>query len=627
MQLSLTDLANKLQKINALIADSQLDEAYGEFQNTHMNIETNRYAVTEMADFYASYAYFLLHHNEIALCLEMYIRAQKYGYPGEKRREFIYKVFVEPNLEIFRSNYLQNIETLKAAGCIRESIHFEELPYWLITTGNDHEYYLYEKETDLIIEKFNLDPVDNQFSNLQVSKSNSDFLIIDNGNWTDVLSYVNRISHWGKKCYIIENHFNKFSSYLQGGIINRASLSGLVIFKNTDQFESYFIHNSSYLPRYLICPDDERPIYEKLIDKIHYYRLNKANRHGDNVLLSICIPSYNRGRRAYENILHTLKSLYDEEIEIVLSNNGTQNETREFYTKISQIEDSRLIYFEFDENQGYAFNLCQAVDLAKGKFVLLLSDEDLINLTELESVVNLLDTKAETIAIIRTKTDKQGVVPHIGITNPGRDSLFAFMLSSNYMSGIIFNKQMLTEQHLIEYIKQNLDNKECSIYPHMVWEVFLCQYGRVLGMNMVLINEGKAEKTEGDQTSIGSGKNMIIPSYASLKDRLDQHEGFYYVIKDLEISKADFDVLRELYRRLCVKTFFLVSLSISVFYRHTDINPFELLEDTYNHLLKYLKKVYLQEHSTDNYFNDETIIRQLYEYHKKELLGYFPDFQ
>jgi hypothetical protein len=30
-------------------------------------------------------------------------------------------------------------------------------------------------------------------------------------------------------------------------------------------------------------------------------------------------------------------------------------------------------------------------------------------------------------------------------------------------------------------------------------------------MNMVLINEGKAEKTEGDQTSIGSGENMIIP--------------------------------------------------------------------------------------------------------------------
>jgi hypothetical protein len=40
VQLSLTDLANKLQKINALIADSQLDEAYGEFQTRIMNIET-----------------------------------------------------------------------------------------------------------------------------------------------------------------------------------------------------------------------------------------------------------------------------------------------------------------------------------------------------------------------------------------------------------------------------------------------------------------------------------------------------------------------------------------------------------------------------------------------------------
>jgi hypothetical protein len=249
---------------------------------------------------------------------------------------------------------------------------------------------------------------------------------------------------------------------------------------------------------------------------------------------------------------------------------------------------------------------------------LLLSDEDLINLTELESVVNLLISTADATAIIRTKTDKQGVVPHIGITPPGRDSLFAFMLSSNYMSGIIYNKHMLEIYHLLDYIKQNSENKACLTYPQMVWELILCQYGNVQGMDIVLVHEGKAEKTEVSQTRIGSAKEKTIPGYASLKGRLDQHEGFFNVIKDLEISKADFNIFRELYRRLCAKTIFLVFLSINAFYKQTDTNPGELLESTYNHLLKYLNEIYQEQENSNNgkYIEDKTAIRQLYEYYK-----------
>jgi len=618
MRLSLQKLVSNLKNINTLIENSHYEEAYREYQNTHKDIEMNRYVITELADFYASYAYFCFSSKEINQFFEMYIRAQKYGYPGEKRRDFIYKAFIEPNLSIFRLNYMQNMKLLLAKGCIQETIDFEELQYWLLPTGNKDEFYLYEKDTNLIKENFRLNSDDNQSLVLKITQSSSDYLIKNNGSWADIQSYINRINPWGKKCYIIDNHFKKLFSYLQGGIINQSFLSGLVIFNTEDQFESYFIYNSSYIPRHLICADEERPIYEKLIDKIHYYRLNKENRHGDNVLLSICIPSYNRGRRAYENILHTLQSLYDEEIEIVLSNNGTQNESQEFYSKINQIEDSRLVYYEFEENQGFAINLCQVADLAKGKYILLLSDEDLVNLTELESLVNQLNSISDVITIIRTRTDKQGVVPYIGTTNPGRDSLFAFMLSSNYMSGIIYNKQMLVNHHLLEYIKQNSENQACLTYPQMVWELILCQYGKVQGMDIVLIYEGQAEKTEVSQTRIGFAKEITIPGYAALKGRLDQHEGFFNIVKDLEISKADFDIFRELYRRLCAKTIFLVILSIDVFYKQTDINPGELLESTYNHLLKYLNEIYQEQENSNNgkYIEDKTAIRQLYEYYK-----------
>src|SRR5690606_1837998 len=108
------------------------------------------------------------------------------------------------------------------------------------------------------------------------------------------------------------------------------------------------------------------------------------------------------------------------------------------------------------------------------------------------------------IAIARVKSDKQGFVPFIGIINPGKDALFNYMLTSNYMSGNIYNKILLEQSNLLKYIENNLENQACLYYPHMVWDLVICQYGGVLGIDIVLVNEGKAEKTEvSTEISIG----------------------------------------------------------------------------------------------------------------------------
>lgn len=620
MKYSIGQLEVKLNEIASLIGDEKYEEATQEYLKIENNIMQNRYIMSEtdeynkevFADLYASYSYYLFNSSNYDKFFEMYVNAQNYGYPSEKRRKFLYEAFIEPNVTELKNNYKKNFEKMKNMGSIEDTVLFEELPYWVITTGNEDEYYLYEKKSDLIREKFRFELSVVPEVNMELSFEKKDCLILSSGCWTEIQTYVKDFCLEGMKAYIIENNILELLSFFQSGIINEFYFSKMIIFKSKNDFKSYFLKYGRYLPKEIIGSCDEKNDINKVIEEIHQHRLKKENRVGDNVLLSICIPSYNRGKRAYDNIIHTLNSDFDEEIEIILSNNGTKNESKEFYELIKKIEDSRLTYFEFDENKGFALNLCKTVDLAKGKYVLLLSDEDLVDLHKLRMIIDIL--KGKNIAIVRTKTDGQGIVPYIGITEPGTDSLYNFMLTSNYMPGIIFNKDLIIKYNLINYIKNNLDNATCYNYPHMVWELILCQYGNVLGLDVILINEGKAEKTEVEHKNIGEKENKTIPKYATIEERLSQHRGFFDIIREMEISKVNFDVYRELYKRLCAKTLFLVSLSIRVFYKHTDVNWNELLISAYNESLKYLDEMYKGRKSSNKYkYNEDfMLIKECY---------------
>lgn len=632
MNLTKNQIDIKLKEINKLLENELFEEVYRQCIQLDNDLKESKYFISEnnyfdkeaIADLYAMVAYILFSSSEYDLFFEMYILAQNYGYSSTKRREFLNKAFIEPNLDDFSINYETNINKLMNHKCIKRTMSFEDLPYLLITTGIENEFYLYEKKTDSIKEKFKFE----LGGDIYIKDSNvtyEDYLIINNDDWMELQSYIKEIGMKGYKCYLIENNIDKFLSYLQAGIMNDEYLSGLAILQEIEGFKKYFKNNNYYLPRQVIGNDDEKIIYEKEIQGIHQFRLTKQNRFGDNVLLSICIPSFNRGERAHQNIVHILKTELDEEIEVILSNNGTKNESKSYYEKIKQIEDSRLIYFEFEENQGASLNLCKVVDIAKGKYVLLLSDEDLIDLDKLKAIFVILRSKIKDLAIIRTKTDFQGIVPFIGLANSGEESLLEFGFTSNYMSGLIFNKQMLDAYKLTDKIRSNLDNEACVYYPHMVWELILCQYGKVFGADTILINEGKPEKTNADLAEIGnedkSEIKSIIQYYATLEGRLAQHNGFFKVIENMEISVDDFDIFRKLYKRLCNKTLILVAISTRVYYKEIGVDGIELLEAAYNESLKLLDQIYFGKKNSAKfkYTEDRKEIKKIYQDCKRSL--------
>lgn len=631
------DIEIIMRDIDKLMEQELFDESYEKYRLVDSNLNRVNYIQFGMkenekevlAEFYSSYAYFLISFGEYEKFFKMYIKAQKCGYSSEKRRKFLYETFIEPNIETLKKNYKINISNMKEKCSIERMISFDELPYWLITTGQENEYYLYEKETELIGRKvsFEVEAV----LDIEVTEKSSDYLVMESSSWSETLSYIKEITSENKRAYLITEDIEKFMSYLQGHIIEKSLIDNLVIFKNIDDFGKYFMNRNNYLPREFIGRNEEKMEYEKLIKEIHKYRLTKEGRCGKDVLLSICIPSFNRGKRAYDNIIHTIKSEFDEEIEIILCNNGTQKESEVYYEKISKMNDSRLSYFKFKENKYFHMSLLKILELANGKYALLLSDEDRIDLNQLRYLINILKCKEENISLIRTNSDGQGITPYVGMANPGEDSLYKFMLTSNYMSGCIYNKEILNKYNVIEYIGQKLENVRvknikdfniededlkngaCFFYPHMVCELLACQYGHVLGLDMTLINEGKsiAEK----HNAFDKSGTVKILSNATLEARLVQHKGFFDIIKELETSRKSFNALRKTYIRLCYKTIFLVDLTIRVFYKEKNIETNKLLKTTYNFVIECLDELYKDKKNNNekDYLEDLSKIKACYD--------------
>lgn len=94
--------------------------------------------------------------------------------------------------------------------------------------------------------------------------------------------------------------------------------------------------------------------------------------------LSICIPTYNRGK-LLDNCLHSIASLSSKSsysFEICISNNCSTDNSEEviqFY-----MDHLPIVYHKNSTNVGIARNFLKVVDMAQGEFVWLIGNDDLI---------------------------------------------------------------------------------------------------------------------------------------------------------------------------------------------------------------------------------------------------------
>lgn len=180
------------------------------------------------------------------------------------------------------------------------------------------------------------------------------------------------------------------------------------------------------------------------------------------IILSICIPTYNRAKFLKNNLESLYKQINDincKYVEVMVSNNCSTDNTHSVVQEYLH-RGMEITYYKNESNLGFDGNFLQCIYQAKGKYVLLLGDDDLLLDGSLDTLVELLST------------DEYGIVYISGCSYSNRDikgpKISEVTIASQTYTDI--NTFLQKEQVYITFISGNVFNK--SLIPKFDTEVY-----------------------------------------------------------------------------------------------------------------------------------------------------------
>ena len=200
--------------------------------------------------------------------------------------------------------------------------------------------------------------------------------------------------------------------------------------------------------------------------------------------LSILIPTYNRSdflQKNLELLCHYIgKGGFQGEIEIIVSNNNSSDNTDEILTSFSSVSDGiNLRSFSQKDNIGLERNSLFILEKAENDFVMYLGDDDFITFEYLQKVLHLVKSEPDLACIIPSfiVVDTQGEKIKNGRdTNlpsqcfpKGFKNCYVNSWRGHQMSGLVLKRQELFEV----YRNNNVSN----IYPF----IFFVAYSTLVG--------------------------------------------------------------------------------------------------------------------------------------------------
>jgi len=175
-------------------------------------------------------------------------------------------------------------------------------------------------------------------------------------------------------------------------------------------------------------------------------------------ILTIAIPTYNRAKildLALNRLFPQVKE-FEEEIELIISDNASQDNTQEIIQKnVEQYNIKNIITFRQNENTGYFGNFKKCRELSNGTYFWLLSDNDLIEINVIKKIYETLKTCEKNLGAIylhnlkNMNNFKVNFIEFEDITEEHR--YFSFMLISSL---IVYNYNE-EDEYLFRRFKKN----------------------------------------------------------------------------------------------------------------------------------------------------------------------------
>ena len=133
--------------------------------------------------------------------------------------------------------------------------------------------------------------------------------------------------------------------------------------------EKYSLLNELVEQEYNDCQD-----YMKMIKKGILYDKNKVYYPKENPKISIILPIYN-GEAFLKEAIISIQNQDFKDIEIIIiDDHSTDNSTLLIETLMKN--EPRIYFYKNDENKGILFTKSRGVSLAKGKYIMIIDDDD-----------------------------------------------------------------------------------------------------------------------------------------------------------------------------------------------------------------------------------------------------------
>ena len=320
---------------------------------------------------------------------------------------------------------------------------------------------------------------------------------------------------------------------------------------------------------------------------------------------TICIPSFNRGPAALRQVLHTLPLIEPDWEILVLDNCSTHN--LEGYSEIAALSESdhRIRYIRHPENSGFHGNVLASLRMANSAYLQIVSDEDYSNPKVVRDAIATLDEFTQ-VGLIRGSIGAiEGMKPRNSAIYPdqflaaGAPALSVFSLSTNYISGVIYNKNLLVSRGILQKLEFGLLNTPVlSVYPHMYLDILIAASCAVITSSEILCLEGV------EYSFIPDVKSMAQNGAYSWGGRLEQFIGFRDAFVEVCVygEKYDLSLLIYLYLHLVTKYYSLFWID-SFLYTARGLNIDDLRES--------LRCYFHAASSIDEFASVRSIIRDL----------------
>lgn len=185
----------------------------------------------------------------------------------------------------------------------------------------------------------------------------------------------------------------------------------------------------------------------------------KINMAESNILLSVCIPTYNRKKELLE-VINTVLSIERDDIDVVVTDNCSTDGTGE---ELKKIKDMRLKYYKNEEPIPPMNNITTAIFNGDGNYIFYCNDRDLIVLPGFLALINLIER--EEFAYIQTankgetteESGRQGFnSENVVVYRNGFESLMN-LPHTLHPTGMVFNgkimRKYLKKEDYFKYLK------------------------------------------------------------------------------------------------------------------------------------------------------------------------------